>query len=228
MKLTPDGLVLIVVLATYVLTTPVYAAEESPWYGIVGGGVTNFHKLPDNGGWYQQGWDYQHETRSSTFILGVGRHLNGRWDAELDYRDLGTFNGIVRFVGDENYNPQTAGCIGVCQSTQTAMVRADSKGVGLSIVLNTSDEPAHLFARAGVFLYGSRTHIRAVQDPSDPMNRGLLNIDGKRSWLATPFLGLGIKAGPVAIELNEYFKTGGQYAPMQRAETVTASIRMNF
>jgi hypothetical protein len=67
-----------------------------------------------------------------------------------------------------------------------------------------------------------------VDDPESDTGRGLLKIDSKRSYLVTPFVGLGIKSGPLALEVNSYAKVGGQYAPMKQAETVTLSYRMAF
>lgn len=216
-----------VVLIFLLLITTLARSEDL--YLIVGGGASKLNHTGDNGLWMQEGYDYVHEKKTPTFQIGLGLRMSDRFRAEIDYRDLGSFNAMVRHTTDEAYDPVTHGCYGACPATQTGFIHSDAKGIAVSGTYDLTTGRLRPYLRGGLFLYTSKTVIAVLRDPSDPYDKSLTHFDAKREYSATPLLGAGAcYNGAVCLEYAHFFKVGGYDAPMRAADTVTISLRMGL
>ncbi len=174
------------------------AAYAEP-YVVVGVGQAKLEQLDVDGHWHQQRFAHQIDQNSSTWRLGGGYQINSWLAVEGDYRDLGEFNSLIRYVEDHEYQNGCTDC-----DMQAAWLSGDSRGVALSAVVAPDWKVAPML-RAGVMWHWSQfTAHKVYKDGIVSFSReGSASTappfnDSGHNWL----LGLGVRAGKFDAEVT--------------------------
>lgn len=194
-------------------------------YMTGGVGKADLRHYEQNGYWYQEGYDYKFDEKANAWKIGVGWQINRRWAVEADYRDLGEYNGIARFVSDENYNVDAKTCRDPCEPTLTGWQNGTANGIGLSAIYALPGKITP-FIRGGMFVHNVKfsSYTTLVETPLD---RRLYEVrdENFERISARPFAGIGVRYKDFDIEYTFYPDVGTVLTAYRNVSTVMVSVR---
>jgi hypothetical protein len=206
------------ILLLALLAAPVLAEP----YLVAGVGQARFSAVDVDGHWKQARYESRTEDTAPAWRLGAGWRLTDWLAIEGDYRNLGSFNRMLRFVSDKQY---AAGCTN-CE-VRTAWLHGKTHGIAASAVIAPDWQVAPML-RAGVLWHWSQftahyAHGNGIYSYSregkhadaPPFN------DTGPGWL----LGAGVRAGRFDAELTWYPGVASGGSAYHDIYSATLSVR---
>jgi hypothetical protein len=214
---------MLTLLLSPLLSLLIGTAHAEPYF-VAGAGKAQLNQHNVNGHWVQLGYDHEIDQTTNTFRIGAGWQAGSWLDFEVDYRDLGEFNSMIRFVSDKNYNQKTHGCKKPCEPTRAAWLHGETVGIAASAVIAPDWDVAPLL-RLGVMHHWSDFMAHYV-GTGRSIKR--LNRDQGGSLSDTGFnylLGVGVRADNLDFEVTYYPKVAAGGSAYQDAYAFTVSWR---
>ena len=207
--------------------------KAADFYGIVGIGTGTLEQVKLDKWWYQERSDHRWEEGTNVYKAGIGLDVSRHLALEVDYRDLGRFNSVARWVGQEDlYNPITNQCEPApCPPNQTAYGTGTVKGVVLSAVVKYPlDRLGGVtpYARLGVMHFEQSYNVYYTPDPgSGEPDTVLKTWHESRSGFA-PVYGVGVQYEWVWAEWTNYHSIASTNSAFQNASTFMLGLNVPF
>lgn len=201
------------------------ARAAGDFYLTLGLGQATLHQLRHNGHWYQDGYGYVLDEKANAWKIGAGWQVSRRLALEADWRDLGEYNGIARFVNDDNYNVDQQTCREPCDPTLTGWQNGTARGLGLSAVFS---QPGRItpFIRAGAFVHQVkfRSYVALADSPLDRRIHTTTDDNFDRIGVRA-FGGIGVRYKNLDIEYTFYPDVGTVLTAYRHVSTLMISAR---
>lgn len=225
-------------LLVVALTMVLYAlfahnkAQAEGFYGVVGVGTGTLEQVKLDKWWYQEAFDHRWEEKTNVWKVGAGWDVGRYVSLEVDYRDLGRFNSVARWVQEEDlYNPITNQCEPEpCPPRQTAYGTGTVKGVVLSTLLKYPvDKLGGLtpYVRLGIMHFEQSYNVYYTPLPAEEDGVSLRTWHEGRQGLS-PVYGLGFQYKYLWGEFTQYHSVASTNSAFQNASTFMMGLNVPF
>ena len=203
-------------------------AKAADFYGVVGVGTGTLEQVKQDKWWYQEKFDHRWEEGTNVWKVGAGWNVSPYLALEVDYRDLGRFNSVARWVEQEDlYDPHLNDCPSGCPPTQTAYGTGTVKGVVLSTLLKYPLDPVTPYARLGVMHFEQSYNVYYTPSGEGAYGTTLRHWNESRSGFA-PVYGLGVQYKGVWAEFTQYHSVASKNSAFQNASTFMVGVNVSF